>query len=260
MILEDGKMLNVKVSRNGKLQMTGCKTMDHAVEFMKHMYSLMIESEEWTGETLFTYKSDNDDIGDDAEDETVAECDNPQDLAETEPPLERQINSGLNVVFRCVMRNIDFDIGYKIRRDLLNTYINRHTEFRSIFESSIGTSVNIKLKAINRCDPQLIRLRITGEGECIEDQISYEEFFKTLSAKDQRDERRKESYHTFLIFASGSIIMSSAGGEMPVIFYKLVKLLVEHRKEVEESPEEQIVDSGWLDDTENFQEDKLIEV
>jgi hypothetical protein len=117
---------------------------------------------------------------------------------------------------------------------LLNTYINRHTDFRSIFESSIGTSVNIKIKAINRCDPQLTRLQITGQGECIEDTITYEEFVATLSEKDQKDERKKEGYHTFLVFASGSIIMSSAGGEMPMIFGKLVKLLVENRAQFEE--------------------------
>jgi len=254
MILEYGKMLNVKVSRNGKLQMTGCKTIAHAVDFIKHMYSLMIEAEEWTGETLFTYKSNNDDLGDDAEDEVVGECENPQDLVETEPPLNRQETSGLSVIFRCVMKNIDFECGYRIRRDKLDNYINQHTEFRSIFESSIGTSVNIKLKAADRVDPLMTRLRITAEGECIEDSVTYNDFFKTLSAKDQKYEKRKQSYHTFLVFASGSIIMSSAGGEMPIVFYKLVKLLVEHRREVEESDDNRIVDSTWIED-ENLTQD-----
>jgi hypothetical protein len=236
MILEGGKMLNVKISRNGKLQMTGCKTVEHAVEFMKHMYSHMIETEEWTGETLFTYKTDADDLGDDVGDDIDVPIvsQNPQDLPETEPILERQGNSGLHVIFRCVMKNIDFDIGYKIRRDLLNIFINKHTDFRSIFESSIGTSVNIKLKATERCDKRLTRLRITADGHCMTDEVTYEEFFNTLSTKDQKDERRKESYHTFLVFASGSIIMSSAGREMGPIFYKLVRLLIENREKIEE--------------------------
>ena len=256
MILEEGKMLNVKVSRSGKLQMTGCKTMRHAIEFVKYIYSLMIESEEWTGETLFTYKNDNS-SNDDIEEETNTECpDNPQDLEETEPVLNRCENNGLNAVFRCVMCNLDFDMGFKIRRDLLNTYINRHTDFRSIFESSIGTSVNIKLKAINRNDYQLARLRITGDGECIEDLIRYDTFFNTLSTREQKFEKKKESYHTFLIFASGSVIMSSAGGEMPVIFYKLVKLLVDNRNKIEEGEDAKIIDSKWLDDGDILSVDK----
>lgn len=248
MVLTDQKCVNVKVSRNGKLQMTGCKTMTHAIDFIKHMYSLMIEAEEWTGETLFTYKTSKDDEGEDIQDKVVVhDDDDSQELKETEPPLERYDNLGLNVVFRCVMRNIDFGAGYRIRRDLLNTYINRYTDFRSIFESSIGTSVNIKIRALNRTDPEMTRLRITGEGECIEDTIRYEDFFSTLSAKDQRDEKRKQKWHTFLVFASGSIIMSSAGGEMPFIFYKLVKLLVDHRREIEEKGDTKVISKDWLD-------------
>ena len=254
MILEGGKMLNVKVSRNGKLQMTGAKTLDHAVDFMKHMYDLMIQSEAWTGETLFTYKTDNDDVGDEPEDEVAAECSEPMDLVETETPLERAVNAGLCVVFRCVMRNIDFGVGFRVRRDLLDKFINLHTDFRSIFEASVGTSVNVKLEVANRSDPQLVRLRITGQGECIDDHIAYEDFFKTLSAKDQRDERRKQSYHTFLVFASGSVIMSSAGGDMPLVFYKFVKMLVENRKFIEEGDDSKIIESKWLED------DAVIEV
>lgn len=248
MILEEGKMLNVKVSRNGKLQMTGAKTLDHAVAFMKHIYDLMIEAEEWTGETLFTYKADNDDVGDDGEEEVVADCNDPQNLAESETPLQRAVNVGLNVVFRCVMCNIDFHTGYRIRRDYLDKFINLKTDFRSIFEASVGTSVNIKLKAVNRCDQQLVRLRITGLGECIEDKINYDDFFNTLSTKDQKDEKKKLGYHTFLVFASGSIIMSSAGCEMPLVFNKLVKLLVENRKNIEEGDDTKIIPSEWLDD------------
>jgi hypothetical protein len=251
MVLDDGKMLNVKVSRNGKLQMTGCKTIKHAVDFIKYIYSYMIEAEEWTGEVLFTYKTDNDDLGDVANDslnEGTNYSQDPQDIDESEPKLERQSINGLNVVFRCVMKNLDFDIGYRIRRDLLNTYINRFTDFRSIFESSIGTSVNIKIKTVNRCDPKLTRLRITAEGECIEDLIDYQDFYDTLSTKDKKLDSKKEAYHTFLIFASGSIIMSSAGGDMPHIFNKLVTLLVDNRKHIEEIDSNTVIDMSWLDD------------
>ena len=41
--------------------------------------------------------------------------------------------------------------------------------------------------------------------------------------------------------------MSSAGGEMPVIFYKLVKLLVENRRDIEEGDDGKVIESGWLD-------------
>ena len=245
MILEQLKMLNVKVSRNGKLQMTGCKCMKHAVDFVKHLYSLMIEAEEWSGETLFTYKADQNDQG--KEEPNAPDSPSP----EARPVTMKNVNldnDGLVATFKCVMKNIDFDAGFKIRRNRLNTLINHHTDFRSIFESSIGTSVNIKLKAVHHSDPQIDRLRITGAGECFEDAIPYEEFVKSLSAKDQKEQLKKEAYHTFLVFASGSIIMSSAGREMEWIFYKLVRILVEYRSVLEEAAEDEEMDSQWLDE------------
>jgi len=248
MVLDNNKRINVKVSRNGKLQMTGCKTMKHAIEFIKHIYSLMIETEEWTGETLFTYKNEKgyeDDLIDNSLNTDTTN--NPQDLEEIEPDLSRDNNDGLSVIFRIAMKNIDFDIGYKIRRDLLNSYINRYTEFRSIFESSIGTSVNIKINNDNKFDKNLVRLRITSRGECIEDMITCDDFLKILSEKELKEESKRESWHTFLIFASGSIIMSSSGSEMPIVFYKLVKLLIENRNKIEEKPENKYIDSSWIE-------------
>jgi hypothetical protein len=236
MMLDQLKMLNVKVSRNGKFQMTGCKCMRHAVDFVKHLYSLMIEAEEWSGETLFTYKQDQNDQG--KEDPAI----------DNSSKHDKSSEDGLVVLFKCVMKNIDFDAGFQIRRNRLNTLINHHTDFRSIFESSIGTSVNIKLKAVHHSDPQIDRLRITGAGEVFEDTIPYEEFVQSLAAKDQKEERAKQAYHTFLVFASGSIIMSSAGREMEWIFYKLVRILIDYRTVLEEAAEDEQMDSQWLDE------------
>lgn len=253
MVLENGKMLNVKVSRSGKLQMTGCKSITHAMEFIKYLYSLMIETEEWSGETLFTYK---DGTNDDFDKEEKDEYDNitfndPQDMPETEPSLQRDSTDGLTVVFQIFMKNIDFLAGFKLRRDKLNTFINRNTEFRSIFESSIGnSSVNIKLKS-NKCvDSYLSRLRITSKGELIEDKILYTDFYKTLTPKEKKDaaKRDSDSSHTFLAFASGSIIFSSCGDDMPKVFYKFLKILIENRKEIEEVNNIVKVDSSWIDE------------
>ena len=233
MLLEDKKVLNVKISKQGKFQMTGCKTVNNAVEFIKHLYGLLIETEEWTGETLFTYKSENTDLEDSNIDVTN---------------IDRSNTNGLMAIFKVAMMNLDFSTGYKIRRDLLNNFINKYTEFRSIFESSIATSVNIKIKSNNKFDSKINRLQITAEGECIQDNMTFEEFYNNLSAKEQKDENKKDAFHTFLVFASGSIIMSSSGMEMPLVFNKLVKLLIENREKIEEKTEANInIESEWLD-------------
>jgi len=234
MMLEDKKMLNVKISKQGKFQMTGCKNIQNAIDFMKYLYSLLIETEEWIGETLFTYKTDNLDLEDSTEDIGI---------------FQRETNNGLMATFKVAMMNIDFSAGYKIRRDLLNNFINKYTEYRSIYESSITTSVNIKIKSNNKFDKQLHRLRITHEGDCIEEQIAFEDFFGELSKKEQEDDNKKEAFHTFRVFASGSITMSSSGMEMANVFYKLVKLLIENRERIEEKEGNDVnIETEWLDE------------
>lgn len=252
MLLDSQKMINVKVSRSGKLQMTGAKSLSHAMEFIKHIYSLMIETEEWTGETLFTYKDgSNDNFDDDNDDEKeIDESIDPQDAPETQPELDRESNNGLNVVFQIAMLNMDFTVGYRIRRDKLNMFINRYTEFRSIFESSIGnSSVNIKLKADKCVNRSLKRLRITSRGELIEDSIPYDEFFGSLTEKERKTiaKKSKEAVHTFLAFASGSVIFSSCGDEMSSVFYKFLKILIENRQHIEEISNNIKIDTSWID-------------
>ncbi len=221
MVLENKKLINTKISRSGNLQMTGCKSVQHAVENIKHLYQLMIETEEWTGETLFTFRTYKDD-----------QYEQGKDI--TEEDIQKAADKGLEVVFRPVMINKDFGLGYRVRRDLLDKYINQHTEFRSIFDSSVGTSVNIKIRANTRYDNHLVRLSINGEGKCKEDTISHKDFIQTLPLKDQQNETKHEKYHTFLVFASGNVIMSSSGLEMSNMFYKLLNILIKSRNTIEE--------------------------
>jgi hypothetical protein len=235
MMLDNLKMLNVKVSRNGKLQMTGCKSMEHAVDFVKYLYGRMIEAEEWSGECLFSFKQNLEDVG---------ACN--KDVVPADREKVGLGADGLWSCFRVVMVNKDWDCGYHIRRDRLDALINHHTEFRSIFESSMTSNVNIKRRAVQYMDPQIARLRITKEGECTEDTIRCEDFMATLSEKDRKN-LIKEAYHTFMVFASGRIIMSSSGPEMQWIFYQLVRILVEYRNVLEEAKDNEVMSSEWFD-------------
>ena len=64
--------------------------------------------------------------------------------------------------------------------------------------------------------------------------ISFE-FVKTpLTYKQKNKEHNKEKYHTFLVFASGSIIMSSRGPLMKKVFQNLINMLLEYREHFEE--------------------------
>tara|TARA_B100000686_G_scaffold142661_1_gene150101 strand:+ start:178 stop:1062 length:885 start_codon:yes stop_codon:yes gene_type:complete len=100
------KLINFKISKNGKFQITGCKNILHAHCVIKYMWDLIKD--------------------------TV-------DLYELKDP-------SFKVVFNTVMTNIDFNLGFLINRENLDKYINRNTDYNSLLETSFGyTGVNIKI-------------------------------------------------------------------------------------------------------------------
>lgn len=193
-VLEDNKQINLKVSSNGKLQITGCKRDDHFINAVISVYKTMIEVEKWTGESLFT------------------------------------LNGDLEVVFNTVMQNMDFNVGFRINRYKLDKYINQYTNYCSIFEGSLSTGVNIKVKSDPDVHPKILKIRYS-KGELETFYTSFEEY-KTLL--DKKKETKKDKHHTFLVFASGSIIMSSRGSEMKEVYDSLIDILTNNREHFED--------------------------
>ena len=194
-VLEDNKQINIKVSSNGKLQITGCKCDDHFIQSVTSVYKTMIEVEKWTGESLFT------------------------------------LNGPLEVVFNTVMQNMDFNVGFRINRYKLDKYINQYTNYCSIFEGSLSTGVNIKVKSDPNVHPKILKIRYSN-GDLERFYTSFEEY-KTLL--DKKKETKKDKHHTFLVFASGSIIMSSRGSEMKEVYDSLIDILTNNREHFEDN-------------------------
>ena len=126
------KLINFKVSKNGKFQITGCKNIKHAQQIIKYMWNLIKET---------------------------------TDLYELKEP-------SFKVVFNTVMTNIDFNVGYLINRENLDKYINKNTEYNSLLETSFGyTGVNIKIPfELDKDKIKLPRI-IYKEGEWIESYV-----------------------------------------------------------------------------------------
>jgi len=109
LVLKDGKknkLINFKVSKNGKFQITGCKSVKHAEKTVQYIWEYIEKNDK-----IYKLK---------------------------EPHFK--------IIFNTVMTNIDFNIGYYINRENLNKYINESTEYNSLLETSFGyTGVNIKI-------------------------------------------------------------------------------------------------------------------
>ena len=106
-IIADNKRLNFKVSRNGKFQITGCKSDTHAEKAILQFFSYIYPH---------------------------------RDVYEL-----KDVNY-LKVYFDPVMYNIDFSLGFLVNRENLDIYINTKTDFTSLLETTFGyTGVNIKI-------------------------------------------------------------------------------------------------------------------
>lgn len=167
-IYVDGKLVNFKLSRKGTLQMTGCKSLEQARKCVFYFWKHLSKHPD-----KFSFK-----------------------------PGE----SVFKAYYDFVMKNIKFDLGFKVDRECLNEYINRETSHSSIFETTIGyAGVNVKFEADSKHDATFH----VAFDEYSEDGVlasSGSTTYKELTSRMKI--RSKKRYITFLVFQSGIVIMS----------------------------------------------------
>ena len=195
------KLINLKVSRNGKFQFTGCKlesSSQSCIEYIKQ----------------YVTNSGNNKI------------------------LQVICNANPDVVFLSVMTNINFSLGFNINRENLDKYINTNTDYRSLLETSFGyTGVNIKipLETIGNSPVRHITFK---NNKWDREDITYEEYLATLDEKVKVKEYNKIRYNTFLVFQSGNCISSAMTKEcMRVAYHKFLEIISECRDKIEENIE-----------------------
>jgi diadenosine tetraphosphate (Ap4A) HIT family hydrolase len=174
----EGKLINFKISKNGKFQFTGCKKDNHAhicLDFIKnYIYDIQ--------------KSQN--------------C---------QKMLSLPLNSNLEVFYITVMANINFSLGFCINKENLDEYVNKNTDYHSLLETTFGyTGVNIKFNIGKLDNIPIIKMVFNSDTNEWENIIlNYKEYFQTLDEKEKFKENNKVKFCTFLCFQSGQCIMSS---------------------------------------------------
>ncbi len=231
-----GKIINIKVSSNGKFQITGCKKDQQYIDAIMYLFELMKKTQEWTNEKIF----------------------------DIEKNLYIPEENTFSIIFKTVMQNMDFNIGFMISRQRLDNFINKHSKYYSIFEASIsGAGVNIKVKSDGSNDAHLLKIiytedvnwdfnaiiknnlsltknesrdeaRVSVKWPIIKTTVPYSHIYNLLTEKEKLKEEKKNKYHTFLVFASGSIIMTSKGPNMKEVIYELIDVLLKNREQFEE--------------------------
>lgn len=197
------KLVNFKITKNGRFQFTGCKSVDHAVRCTEHMWSQITASPE-------------------------------QGLYAHEPiPLG---SHSFDIKFLTVMTNIDFNIGFPIDRERLDEFVNTRSEYNSLLDTSFGyTGVNVKIRVNRGTDFDMPCQQYDPIGQTwMRYTTRYSDFISDPAHAKKYG--TKTRYNTFLIFHSGHIIMS---GYNPVFmeecFTAFRHLLLSNRKTIEES-------------------------
>ena len=201
MIIND-KNINFKVSKNGKFQMTGCKTDEQAFEAIKFFWK---------------YIKPHTNIY------TIKEINSINSTNSTETTIEPNVT----VIFVPAMRNIDFELGFLVDREKLSRYINLNTEYFSLLETSFGyTGVNIKfpmnedLTTLNVAKLEFIK------DDWVQSAVPYTDHFDMISEKEKIKKINKPKFNTFLCFHSGKLICSGMTAEfMRSDYYKFLDII-----------------------------------
>jgi TATA-box binding protein (TBP) (component of TFIID and TFIIIB) len=170
------KTVNFKISRNGKFQMTGCKSDEQAEQCVK---------------CFWKYIKDQKDV------------------------YEYSRGNNFEVTFIPAMRNIDFDLGFLVDREKLSKHINLMTKYYSMLEASFGyTGVNCKWplnEELVLLDVK--KITNTDKDQWIETQVPYTDHLEFMTEKERNKKLTKPRYTTFLIFQSGRVICSGMTGD-----------------------------------------------
>jgi TATA-box binding protein (TBP) (component of TFIID and TFIIIB) len=197
MVLSNNKKINFKLSKNGKIQMTGCKDDNDA----KRCLEIFFQKLESECSDFIKYDRDK----------------------------------GIEIYYYTVMTNIDFNTGFKINRQKLNVMINESTEFNSLLETSFGyTGVNIKIPMTLGKDVIIDRIHLVN-GTWHHENISFMKFLDGVDETFRNQELMKKRYNTFLVFHSGNIIMSGMRlDKMLDLQQSFYNLLQQNRHKIEE--------------------------
>lgn len=193
----DNKFINLKVSTNGKFQVTGCKYFEHCEHAIINIFNIIVKD---ITNYLHTYQ-DN-----------------------------------IDILFNNVMTNKDFSVGFQVDRESLDNIINKNTEYNSLLETSFGyTGINLKMVLKPDITREFKCIRInTKNGEIDKYNINYKDYLSKLNEKEIAKEKKKR-HITFLIFQSGNVIMSGMNEVfMEEYYHKFYSIIEDHLESIKE--------------------------
>lgn len=196
----DNKLINFKISKNGKFQFTGCKNETHSHRCLQYVVGHISNS----GKKI----------------------------------LSLPLQSKLEVIYLTVMANINFSLGFCVNKENLDDYVNKNTDYYSLLETTFGyTGVNIKIPLPNLNKIPITKMTLANDqtNEWVNEKLTYNDYLSFLDDKEKIKEDGKRRYNTFLVFQSGNVILSSPHKEcMRDTYFEFLRIINTCRTVIEE--------------------------
>ena len=205
------KIINFKVFKNGKIEMTGPTCIDMAQQAIKYF---------WSNINMYTTLHPEE-----------------KDL------IYKQEDESLIIYFDPVLCNLGFDLGFIINRDKLNWVLNKHTSFRSLWDTNFNyAGVVIKKEATN-IDIIMINFIKYNKGVWSRGKIPLSEFEKIQNSKiverspscKQKVKGHSKNVSLFA-FHTGKVNMSSRDYDIMGKYYnEFYNIILEHKDYITET-------------------------
>jgi TATA-box binding protein (TBP) (component of TFIID and TFIIIB) len=200
----DNKLINFKISKNGKFQFTGCKNDSHSHRCLSNIMGYIQSS--------------------------------PKKI------ISLPLNTRLEVIYLTVMANINFSLGFCVNKENLDDYVNKNTDYYSLLETTFGyTGVNIKIPLPNLDKIPITKMTLISNdrNEWTREDLTYNDYVVLLDEKEKVKESGKNRYNTFLVFQSGNVILSSPHKEcMRDTYFEFLRIINTCRNVIEEKIEQ----------------------
>lgn len=188
------KLVNIKISKNGSLQITGCRSVSQVENSVLYLWNEMKDM---------------------------------TDIYDFAPDTSHE----LTITFIPAMRNIDFQLNFFVDREKFDDFFNNETRFESLLDTSAGyAGINIKAPFDKPITELQLKILTVKENELETTYKTYQTYLDGLKVKDRNIKNKKKRSHTFLIFQSGQVILTSLNAEYAKpVFEEFVRLVFENK-------------------------------
>ena len=200
MVMYVSKLVTIKIPQQGKFQLTGCIHQEHVTSCIRYLWAML--------------------------------CCHPSHASSY---TLLHTPETFTTIIDTVMTNKVFKLGFRVNRQNLDRYVNRHTPYNSLLETSFGyTGVNIKIPfSVDRNDLIFTKFEYhLTRQQWIKQTITYNEYVSLVPSRHQTKKYR----NTFLVFHSGTAIMSGMTlYYMRDGFNEFMQIIDDAREQIEEN-------------------------